>query len=108
MNEKSQDNFFTLQFSDKAEWKNFKEDLKSIFREHEIKYQYSEKNPNFHILYKSNKVLIRIDWKDDQLIVNLQTQEKLGPENLTACNEIYDLLLLFGGELLTGISPYEW
>ncbi len=109
MNEKSQDNFFTLQFSDKAEWKNFKEDLKSIFREHEIKYQYSEKTPNFHILYKSNKILIRIDWKDDQLIVNCQTQEgKLSPENLVICNEIYDLLLLFEGEQIAGTSPYEW
>ena len=108
MNETNTTNLFTLQFSDKAEWNNFKEDLKSIFRNQEIKYQYSEKAPNFYILYKNNQVTIRIDWKDDQLFVNLKTEPELSTENLEACNEIYDLLLLFEGELVAGSSPYEW
>lgn len=108
LNEKFQNNFFTLQFNDKSEWNNFKEDLKSVLRENEIKYQYSEKAPNFYILYKNNSVKIRIDWKDDQLFFNLQTQEEFQTENLTYCNEIFDLLLLFEGELIAGSSPYEW
>jgi hypothetical protein len=108
LSETNNEHFFTLHFSDKAEWNNFKEDLKSIFRNQEIKYQYSEKAPNFHILYKNNQVMIRIDWKDDQLHFNLKTLAKLNKENLQACNEIYDLLLLFEGELKAGSSPYEW
>ena len=108
MSETTNNNYFILQFSDKNEWNNFKEDLKNIFRNQEIKYQYSEKAPNFHIIYKNNQVLIRIDWKDDQLFVNLKTQTQLSAENLEACNEIYDLLLLFEGELISGSSPYEW
>ena len=108
MSEKNNTNFFTLQFSDKAEWNNFKEDFKSIIRDQEIKYQYSEKAPNFHIIYKNDQILIRIDWRDDQLFFNLKTQTELDMENLQTCNEIYDLLLLFEGELIAGNSPYEW
>jgi hypothetical protein len=101
-------NSFTLRFSDKAEWNNFKEDLKSIFRENQIKYQYSEQSPTFHIVYKSSDIHVRIFWKDEILIVNLKTSTSINSEVREVCNAIYDLLLLFGGELQEGTSPYDW
>ena len=108
MNNEPQKNFFTLKFADKAEWNDFKGDLKNILREHQIKFQYSETVPTFHILYKSDQVHLQVTWKEETLIVNLQTLEDLIPQNLDACNEIFDLLLLFSGELVEGASPYEW
>ena len=108
LNNEEEIQFFTLKFNDKSEWNNFKEDLKSILREHEIKYQYSEKVPTFHILYKNESIRLRVDWKDDILVINLQISHPLSPENQEACNEIYELLLLFEGELIDGASPYDW
>ena len=97
-----------LKFADKAEWNNFKEDLKSILREKGIKYQYSEKVPTFYILYKNEGIKLRVDWKDDNLFVNLQTTKTLTVEIQEACNEIFELLTLFEGELMDGSSPYDW
>lgn len=108
MNNEPLKNFFTLKFADKSEWNDFKGDLKNILREHQIKYQYSETVPTFHILYKNDQVRLQVNWKEEILIVNLQTLEDLIPQNLDACNEIFDLLILFSGELIGGVSPYEW
>jgi len=108
LNNEPQKKFYKLKFADKSEWNDFKGDLKNILREHQIKYQYSEKVPSFHILYKSDQVRLQIDWKEEILIVNLQTVDDLTPQNLDACNEIFDLLTLFSGELIEGTSPYEW
>ena len=108
MNSKIPENFFTLKFEDKAEWNNFKEDLKSILREHEIKFQYSEKTPTFHILYKNDKIRLQVNWREETLTVNLRALKDLETHDLDACNEIFDLLNLFSGELIEGISPYKW
>ena len=108
LSNETKNHFFTIKFSDKSEWNNFKEDFKSILREHEVKYQYSEKVPTFHILYKSEDIKLRIDWKDENLVVNLHALKILTPESQEACNEIYDLLLLFEGKLEDGSSPYNW
>jgi len=108
LNNEPQKNFFTLKFADKAEWNDFKGDLKNILREHQIKFQYSETVPSFHILYKSDQVRFQVTWKEETLIVNLQTLEDLISQNIDACNEIFDLLILFSGELIEGTSPYEW
>ena len=108
LNDEIDTHFFMLKFADKAEWNNFKEDLKNILRENQIKFQYSEKTPTFHILYKSNQIHLRIDWRDEDLIVMLNSLEDISPEDLNACNEIFDLLNLFSGELIDGTTPYEW
>lgn len=108
MNEQVKPHFFTLKFDDRNEWNNFKEDLKSILRENEIKYQYSEKVPTFHIVYQSQGIKLRIDWQNDNLFVNLQTSQELTSEIQEACNEIYEILVLFEGKLIDGTSPYEW
>ncbi|MCK4848141.1 MAG: hypothetical protein KAT16_03875 [Candidatus Heimdallarchaeota archaeon] len=108
MNSEPQKKFFTQKFADKAEWNDFKVDLKKILREHQIKFQYSETVPSFHILYKSDQVRLQINWKEEILIVNLQTVADLTPQNLDACNEIFELLSLFSGELIEGTSPYDW
>ena len=108
MSKNKEEHYFTIKFDDKSEWNNFKEDLKNILREYEIKYQYSEKVPNFHILYKSNQVRIQITWKDETLLVNLRVTADIDSSDLSACNEIFDLLSLFSGTLVDGLSPYEW
>jgi hypothetical protein len=107
-NDNQENFFFTQKFADKAEWNDFKEDFKSILREHEIKFQYSEKTPTFYILYKNDQVRVQVNWKEEILTVNLQTSGSLTPKNLDACNELFDLLSLFSGELIEGTSPYDW
>ncbi len=108
MNSENNEKYYKIRFADKAEWNNFKEDLKNILRENQIKFQYSEKTPTFHILYKSNQIRLRIDWRDEDLIVMLKSLEDISPEDLNACNEIFDLLNLFSGELIDGTTPYDW
>ncbi len=108
MNNETLKNYYKIRFADKAEWNNFKEDLKNILRENQIIFQYSEKTPTFHILYKSDQIRLQIDWRDEELIVKLLTLEALTPQNSNACNEIFDLLNLFSGELIEGTSPYDW
>lgn len=99
---------FSLRFADKSAWNEFKEDLKVILRENEIKYQYSEKVPVFHILYQSEPIKIKAAWEEDTLLVTLIAKDEIGAEQIPVCHEIFDLLQLFSGELEDGISPYEW
>lgn len=105
-----EDNYksFTVRFADKSVWNELKDDLKTTLKENEIKFQYSEKTPNFFIYYKSADVNVRITWEDESLLFSLQANEGISPENVFVCSEIYDLLLLFSGKLIEGISPYEW
>jgi hypothetical protein len=99
---------FKIHFANKSVWNEFKDDLKTTLKENEIKFQYSEKTPSFFIYYKSDDVDVRITWEDESLLFSLQANEKISPERMFVCNEIYDLLLLFSGKLIEGISPYEW
>ena len=99
---------FIVQFADKSVWNEIKEDLKTKLRENDIQFQYSEKTPIFHIFYKSDVIEIRIAWEEEILIFKLQTKQNIGSEQLATCREIYDLLVLFSGELKDGNSPYEW
>jgi hypothetical protein len=108
LNESEKANSFTIEFQDKAIWNSLKDDFKSLLRENEIKYQYSEKVPSFHLIYQSVRIKIRIDWKDENLIVYLLSQKNLTQDELNSCNEIFDLLQIFDGELIAGRSPYEW
>ena len=99
---------FSVRFSDKNIWKDFKDDMKVILKENEIKFQYSEKTPTFHILYQSDVIKIRVAWEEETLLFALQAEKDITPEQIEACREIYDLLILFSGTLEDGYSPYEW
>ena len=99
---------FSLRFSDKLTWNEFKDDLKVLLRENEIKFQYSEKTPQFYVLYKSNQIEIRVTWEEDTLLVTLLAEKNLDANQMVVCHEIYDLLILFTGQLEKGKSPYEW
>ncbi|MHA2224749.1 MAG: hypothetical protein ACXAC8_06070 [Candidatus Hodarchaeales archaeon] len=108
MNNDQPTNSFSLRFSDKLTWNEFKDDLKVILRENEIKFQYSEKTPQFYVLYKGNHIEIRVTWEDDTLLFTLLAKKNLNVDQTSACHEIYDLLILFSGRLEKGTSPYEW
>lgn len=108
LSDKKENKMFSLRFSDKSSWNEFKEDFKVILREKNIKFKYSEKTPNFHILYQSDSIKIRIDWEEETLLVTLIAAENIGTEEISSCHEIFDLLQLFSGELKKGFSPYEW
>jgi hypothetical protein len=99
---------FRIRFSDRSVWNDFKADLKSTFQENGIKFQYSEKTPYFFVLYKSNEIKIRVIWEEETLIFLLQAERDLNPGQIAVCKEIYDLLVLFEGELVEGNSPYNW
>jgi hypothetical protein len=99
---------FSLRFADKSAWNEFKEDLKVSLRENNIKYQYSDKAPVFHIVYKSENIQIRVAWEQESLLFTLIAKEEIAAEEISICYEIYDLLILFSGELEEGISPYNW
>ena len=99
--------FFKIQFADKSAWNEMKDDLKSQFKELEIKYQYSEEKPNFTILYQSNSVKIQITWVDG-LLVELTGNENVPAEHIDYLSSIFDTLILFGGELVDGSRPEEW
>ncbi len=108
MSDVQEQNEFIVQFADKSVWNDIKEDLKTKLRENEIQFQYSEKTPIFHIFYKSDMIDIRIAWEEETLLLKLQTKQNISSEQLAACREIYDLLILFSGELIDGNSPYDW
>ncbi len=108
LNEVQEQNTFTVRFADKSVWKDIKEDFKTTLRENEIKYQYSEKTPTFYILYKSAVIKIRVAWEEEALLFYLQAEKDISSEQIAACGEIYDLLILFSGELVDGDSPYDW
>ena len=108
LSEDKTSNFFSLKFSERNAWNEFKEDLKTILRNYNIKFQYSEKKPKFHIRYKSDKINVKVIWEEDSLLFNLETDLNLDQEHLDACVEIYDILILFSGELIAGTEPYNW
>ncbi|MFX1504732.1 MAG: hypothetical protein ACFFDC_01340 [Promethearchaeota archaeon] len=108
MNDIKDQKTFKIRFSDKSVWNDFKADLKNTFQENEIKFQYSEKTPTFFVFYKSNEIKIRVVWEDEALIFFLQTERNLSSDQIAICKEIYDLLILFEGELVDGNSPYDW
>ena len=99
---------FSIQFVDRSVWNEFKADLKTTLQENQIKFQYSEKTPTFFVFYKSNVIKIRVVWEDESLLFVLQAENSLNSEQIAVCKEIYDLLILFEGELVDGDSPYDW
>ncbi|MFX1515567.1 MAG: hypothetical protein ACFFC6_04600 [Promethearchaeota archaeon] len=108
MNDIQDHKAFQIRFGDRSIWNDFKADLKSTLQENEIKFQYSEKTPTFFVLYKSDVIKIRVVWEDESLVILLQAEKSLNSEQIAACKEIYDLLILFEGELVEGCSPYDW
>ncbi|MFX1537293.1 MAG: hypothetical protein ACFFDI_24055 [Promethearchaeota archaeon] len=108
MNDIQNQKAFKIRFADRSVWNDFKADLKNTFQENEIKFQYSEKTPTFFVLYKSNVLKIRVVWEDESLLFLLQAEKNLNSEQKAVCKEIYDLLILFEGELVDGNSPYDW
>ncbi len=107
LNEQEKRKSFSLRFQDRNAWNTFKEDLKVIFRNHQIKFQYSEQSPKFYIRYKSNSINIIVTWEEDSLLFLLESFN-FEPETLNTCIEIYDLLILFSGEIIDGTEPYNW
>ncbi|MFX0091787.1 MAG: hypothetical protein ACFFBD_08490 [Candidatus Hodarchaeota archaeon] len=100
---------FKIQFSDKSVWHEMKEDFKSQIKDLEIRYDYSEKKPEFNILYKSSSVKIKIIWvKEGGLTMELIANENLKEEEIEGLSQIFDMLMLFGGELVSGSRPEEW
>ncbi len=99
---------FSLRFSDKSTWNEFKEDLKVTLRENNIQYKYSEKVPTFHIVYQSELIQIRVAWEEESLLFTLIAKEEIATEEISVCSEIFDLLTLFSGKLEEGLSPYNW
>ncbi|MFW9904290.1 MAG: hypothetical protein ACFFFH_08170 [Candidatus Thorarchaeota archaeon] len=108
MNDTQDQKTFKIRFRDRSVWNDFKADLKNMFQETGIKFQYSEKTPTFFVIYKSNEIKIRVIWEDEVLIFLLQTEKNINSEQIAVCKEIYDLLILFEGELIDGNSPYSW
>lgn len=108
MNEIKNQKSFKIQFADRSIWNDFKADLKNTLQENKIKFQYSEKTPTFFVLYKSDVIKIWVVWEDNSLLFLLQADKNLNSEQISVCKEIYDLLILFKGELVDGNSPYDW
>ncbi|UCG02105.1 MAG: hypothetical protein JSW11_21250 [Candidatus Heimdallarchaeota archaeon] len=108
MNDIQDQKRFNIRFADKSVWNDFKVDLKTTLQENEIRFQYSEKTPTFFVFYKSNMIKIRVIWEDEALLFILQAEKNLNSEQIAVCKDIYDLLILFEGELVDGISPYDW
>ena len=108
MNDIKDQKTFKIRFADRSVWNDFKTDLKTTMLDNEIKFQYSEKTPTFFVLYKSNVIKIRVVWEDESLLFILQADPNLTQVQIAACKEIYDLLVLFEGELIDGNSPYDW
>lgn len=108
MNEIQEQNTFKIRFADRSIWNDFKADLKNTLQENQIKFQYSERTPTFFVIYKSDIIKIRVVWEDESLLFLLQAKKILNSEQISACKEIYDLLILFEGELVDGNSPYDW
>ncbi|MHA2232236.1 MAG: hypothetical protein ACXAB4_07080 [Candidatus Hodarchaeales archaeon] len=100
--------FYEMKFADKSSWNDMKSDLKALFNEIGIRYQYSGKTPQFHVIYESENVVVEVTWAEDGLYLNLRGREKPLEENLIKLSEIFDLLELFGGEIVAGSRPEEW
>ncbi|MFX0015724.1 MAG: hypothetical protein ACFFB2_01385 [Promethearchaeota archaeon] len=108
MNSSQEYKTFTVQFADKSIWNDFKEDLKATLNDNEIKFQYSEKTPTFYVFYKSDRIKIKVLWEEEILCFVLQAETSVNSEQIAVCRDIYDLLILFEGELIDGDSPYNW
>lgn len=85
-----------------------KSDLKMLFSEMGIKYQFSEKTPVFRVVYGSAAIIVDVSWAVDGLFFKLQARETPSADHLSKLSEIYDLLELFGGELIAGSRPEKW
>ncbi len=99
---------FKVQFSEKTVWREIKADLKTLFKEVGLKYDYSEKTPTFRVVYSSAIVGVEVSWTEQALIFSLIAKEKPQPEAIIILDQIYDLLELFGGEISSGTRPTEW
>ena len=108
MSEIQDSRYFEMEFADKSAWNEMKSDLKDIFKEIGIKYQYSGKTPLFHVIYESSKVKVEVSWAENSLFINMGSHDFLPPEDISKLSEIYDLLELFGGQLVSGLRPEEW
>ncbi len=108
LNNKNNSYYFKIQFSDKSIWGEFKEDLKVILREKGIKYQYSVKTPEFHIIYQNNDIQLKIQWNSDDTIFCTLNVIGDAQKALFPSREIFELLQLFSGQLIDGDSPYNW
>ena len=104
------ENHFRLKYEDKSSWAEFKEDLKTHFRNEllNIRFKYSEKTPKFHIIYQSKELKFTITWLEEGLDLLCESQENLSAEIKEPLSEIYDMLELFGGKLESGNRPEEW
>ncbi|MFX0117184.1 MAG: hypothetical protein ACFFB3_21745 [Candidatus Hodarchaeota archaeon] len=108
MSDKSDEFFYEMKFADKSSWNEMKSDLKALFSDIGIKYQYSGKTPLFHVVYGSKTVAVEVTWADDGLYINLTSREFPSDENIPKLSEIFDLLELFGGEKVSGSRPEKW
>lgn len=109
MSSKNNENHFEMHFDDKNVWKEFKEEIKELFKPLGIKYQYSLESPTFHILYESPSIEVKIYWlKDGKLTLNLNVKKQLNKDDISLISEIYDMLTLFDGKLVTGKRPEEF
>ncbi|MHA1449209.1 MAG: hypothetical protein ACTSP4_07290 [Candidatus Hodarchaeales archaeon] len=103
-----ENNHFTFKFAEKDTWHEFKEDLKGLFKNIGVKYQFSVDSPVFYLVYKSERIKTKISWIESGLTIELRVSGSLSYEEKETLTEIYDLLLLCDGELLSGTRPEEW
>ncbi|MHA2333702.1 MAG: hypothetical protein ACXAEU_16880 [Candidatus Hodarchaeales archaeon] len=99
---------FTLKFEEKDIWHDFKEDLKVLFKQIGVKYQFSVDSPNFYLVYQSQTIRAKVSWIGGGLVFNLIAKGKQSYDEKETLNEIFDLLSLCDGDLIDGLSPAEW
>ena len=63
-----------MQFTRKTVWNEIKVDLKNLFKEIGIKYQYSEKSPFFRVSYGSTNIKVEISWLQEILHIKLEAK----------------------------------
>lgn len=109
MSETPESNHFTFKFEEKDTWHDFKDDLKGMFKNIRVKYQFSVDSPVFYLVYRSETVKTKISWiKGGELMIELQTTGSLSYEEKETLTEVFDLLLLCDGVLSSGTRPEEW
>lgn len=109
MSKKENSNHFEMLFDDKSIWKDFKEELKELFKPLGIKYQYSLESPSFHILYESPSIEVKIYWqKDGKLSLKLSAKKQVSEDEKSSLSEIYDMLTLFNGKIIAGNRPEQF
>jgi hypothetical protein len=99
---------FMMRFPGKSAWNEMKTDLKALFSEIGIRYQYTEKKPTFRVLYGSSKIKVEVSWPEEGLVIELKAKETPSPEHIPILEQIFDLFELFGGELHSGARPEAW